>query len=176
MLAAGVGGMVILSATIDKTGHVVDLDVVRSTPGFEEAAIKAVSKWEYTPTLMNGEPIPVVMSVVVTFNLGRPGAPVQRRARRPRSGPGRPAAVNLDQAGREDAQDHAAKGRPSETATYGSMGKAARTASASEARSMGTTPTSVSGKATRSSPRSPIVDRRDRVKVPKLFQSTRTRW
>ena len=69
MLAAGVGGMVILSATIDKTGHVVDLDVVRSTPGFEEAAIKAVSKWEYTPTLLNGQPVAVLMNVTVRFAL-----------------------------------------------------------------------------------------------------------
>jgi TonB family protein len=100
-LTAAVGGMVILSATIDKGGHVVDLDVMRSTPGFAEAAITAVSKWEYTPTVLNGEPIPVVMTVVVTFNIGRPGgagaSALPASGRGPGPGRGGPPPVSIKQ-------------------------------------------------------------------------------
>jgi len=120
--SAAESGIVILSATIDKTGHVVDLDVVRSTPGFEEAAIKAVSKWEYTPTLMNGEPIPIQMSVVVTFNIGRPGSSSAVASGR---GPGRggpPPSITIKQ------DDKTLKitrttANGSETATYRFDGK-----------------------------------------------------
>ena len=125
MLAAGVGGMVILSATIDKTGHVVDLDVVRSTPGFEEAAIKAVSKWEYTPTLMNGEPIPVVMSVVVTFNLGRPGASSTAAAGRGSGRGGPPPSILIKQDEKELKITRQREGQ-SETATYRFDGKGSK--------------------------------------------------
>jgi protein TonB len=33
------------------------------------AAIDAVRQWEYTPTLLNGTPVPVIMTVTVTFRL-----------------------------------------------------------------------------------------------------------
>jgi len=124
-LAAGVGGMVILSATIDKTGHVVDLDVVRSTPGFEEAAINAVSKWEYTPTLMNGEPIPVVMTVVVNFSLGRPGSPGATSAAASGRGSGRggpPPSILIKQ-DQKTLKITRPTANGSETATYRFDGK-----------------------------------------------------
>jgi TonB family protein len=121
-LTAGESGIVILSATIDKTGHVVDLDVVRSTPGFEEAAIKAVSKWEYTPTLLNGEPIPVVMSVVVTFNLGRPGASSAAASGRG-SGRGSPPPSIVIKQDEKTLKITRQAGSGSETATYRFDGK-----------------------------------------------------
>ena len=36
-----------------------------------EAAVEAVSKWRFTPTLLNGTPVPVVMTVTVGFTLKR---------------------------------------------------------------------------------------------------------
>jgi protein TonB len=35
----------------------------------DQSAVDAVRQWEYTPTLLNGVPVPVIMTVTVTFNL-----------------------------------------------------------------------------------------------------------
>jgi protein TonB len=45
--------------------------VLRSIPLLDEAALKAVRQWRYTPTLLNGIPVPVIMTVTVTFTLDR---------------------------------------------------------------------------------------------------------
>jgi protein TonB len=36
----------------------------------DQAAIDAVMQWEFTPTLLNGVPVPVIMTVTVNFTLG----------------------------------------------------------------------------------------------------------
>jgi protein TonB len=33
----------------------------------DQAALDAVRQWEYTPTLLNGTPVPVIMTVTVNF-------------------------------------------------------------------------------------------------------------
>jgi protein TonB len=33
------------------------------------AALRAVSAWAYTPTLLDGEPVPVIMTVTVNFRI-----------------------------------------------------------------------------------------------------------
>jgi len=43
--------------------------VLRSVPLLDEAAVDAVRQWQFTPTLLNGEPVPVVMTVTVGFVL-----------------------------------------------------------------------------------------------------------
>jgi len=67
--AARVEGTVIIEATIDIDGRVRSTRVLRSIPLLDEAALAAVSQWAYTPTLLNGTPVPVVMTVTVTFRL-----------------------------------------------------------------------------------------------------------
>lgn len=67
---ARVQGVVIIEATIDEYGRVVQACVLRSIPLLDEAALQAVSQWEFTPTLLNGAPMPVVMTVTVNFTLG----------------------------------------------------------------------------------------------------------
>ena len=37
----------------------------------DQAALEAVRQWRYTPTLLNGQPVEVVMTVTVTFTLNR---------------------------------------------------------------------------------------------------------
>jgi protein TonB len=64
-----VEGIVILEATIDISGRVQDVKVLRSIPLLDAAAIEAVRQWEYTPTLLNGTPVPVIMTVTVAFTL-----------------------------------------------------------------------------------------------------------
>jgi protein TonB len=66
---AHVEGMVIIQATIGPGGDVVDATVLRSYPLLDDAALNAVRQWRYTPTLLNGLPVPVVMTVTVTFAL-----------------------------------------------------------------------------------------------------------
>jgi protein TonB len=65
--AAGIEGVVILEAIIDLRGRVQNVTVLRSIPFLDEAAIAAVERWEYEPTLLNGIPVPVVMTVTVRF-------------------------------------------------------------------------------------------------------------
>jgi TonB family protein len=56
-------------AIIGTDGKVEDAKVLRSTPLLDEAALEAVRAWEYTPTLLNGRPTPVIMTVTVQFRL-----------------------------------------------------------------------------------------------------------
>jgi len=67
--AAHVEGRVVLEATIDEWGLVQHIVVRESVPLLDRAAIEAVSKWRYTPTRLNGQPIAIVMMVTVTFRL-----------------------------------------------------------------------------------------------------------
>lgn len=68
-LSARVQGIVILEAMIGADGRVIDAKVLRSVPLLDQAAIDAVRQWEYTPTMLNGVAVPIVMTVTVTFNL-----------------------------------------------------------------------------------------------------------
>jgi len=66
---ARVQGIVILEATISPQGKVSDVKVLRGNPLLDPAAIEAVRQWVYTPTLLNGVPVPVIMTVTVNFTL-----------------------------------------------------------------------------------------------------------
>jgi protein TonB len=68
--AARVEGLVILEATIDERGIVVDARVLRSVPLLDAAALAALKQWRYTPTLLNGTPVRVLMTVTFRFSLG----------------------------------------------------------------------------------------------------------
>lgn len=62
-------GIVIIEATIGTDGRVQDARVLRTPPFLGQAALDAVRQWVYTPTLLNGAPVPVVMTVTVNFTL-----------------------------------------------------------------------------------------------------------
>jgi periplasmic protein TonB len=70
-VAARRQGVVIIQATIGIDGRVTDAQVLRSEPLLDQSALEAVRQWRYTPTLLNGEPVEVVMTVTVSFVLGR---------------------------------------------------------------------------------------------------------
>ncbi len=67
--SARVQGVVIIEATIGPNGRVQDARVLRSIPLLDAAALDAVRQWEFTPTLLNGVPVPVIMTVTVQFTL-----------------------------------------------------------------------------------------------------------
>ena len=69
---AGVQGLVVLEATIDPAGEVGNIEVLRSVPELEEAAIAAVEQWRYEPTLVDGAPVSVLMTVTINFLLPSP--------------------------------------------------------------------------------------------------------
>lgn len=62
-------GTVILEAVIGTDGTVRDVRVLRPVPPLDNAAIEAVRQWVFTPTRLNGDPVPAVMTVTVTFRL-----------------------------------------------------------------------------------------------------------
>jgi len=65
-------GTVILEALLDATGKVESVRVLKSMPlGLDDAAVTAVRQWRYTPTQLNGVPVPVLMTITVVFSLGR---------------------------------------------------------------------------------------------------------
>jgi protein TonB len=66
---ARVQGVVILECIISPQGKVTDVKVLRGIPLLDQAAIDAVKQWVYTPTLLNGVPVPVIMTVTVNFKL-----------------------------------------------------------------------------------------------------------
>ena len=65
--SARVTGAVTVEATIGEDGKVADARVVKSVPLLDQAALDAVRQWEYRPTLLNGVPVPVVVTVVINF-------------------------------------------------------------------------------------------------------------
>jgi TonB family protein len=67
--ASRVEGTVVLEATISPEGRVTNLKVVRGIPLLDTAAVEAVRQWRYTPTMLNGRAVPVIMTVSVTFRL-----------------------------------------------------------------------------------------------------------
>ena len=65
--ALGVTGVVIVEIVVDETGSVADATVVRSIPLLDEEALRAVRNWHFTPSVVNGQPVPVRMNVSVSF-------------------------------------------------------------------------------------------------------------
>jgi TonB family protein len=68
-LQARVQGVVIVEVIIDTQGRVSEAKVIRSIPLLDQAALDAVRQWRFTPTILNGQPAPVIMTVTVNFTL-----------------------------------------------------------------------------------------------------------
>jgi len=67
--SARVQGVVSLEAIIGPDGRVIGVKVLRSIPLLDQAAMDAVRRWEFTPTFLNGVPVPVIMTLTVNFTL-----------------------------------------------------------------------------------------------------------
>ena len=67
----GITGTVMLRAVISTTGETLNPEVVNSNvnPGLAQAALDAVRQWRYQPTLLNGQPVEVVTSIALNFEL-----------------------------------------------------------------------------------------------------------
>jgi protein TonB len=65
--SARVGGTVRVEATIGPDGKVADARVVKSVPLLDQAALDAVTQWEYAPTRVGGPAVPVIITVAINF-------------------------------------------------------------------------------------------------------------
>ena len=69
--AKGIQGAVMLEATIGKDGKVENLQVLSGEPVLAAAALDAVRSWQYSTTLLNGNPVEVVTNIAVNFTLSQ---------------------------------------------------------------------------------------------------------
>ncbi len=64
-----VEGMVLLNTRVDKQGNVEAVQILRSIPLLDQAAIDAVKEWKYEPMIVDGKAISVIFTVHVRFVL-----------------------------------------------------------------------------------------------------------
>jgi TonB family protein len=68
-IRARVKGAVKLAITVDEAGYVKEVQVMGGHPLLIDAAVAAVKQWQYSPTLLNGAPVPVLAQVTIIFNM-----------------------------------------------------------------------------------------------------------
>ncbi len=67
--ARRIQGRVALEVVVAANGEVIKTEVKESVPLLDEAAVAAVSRWRYIPTILNGQPVEVIVPVSVNFVL-----------------------------------------------------------------------------------------------------------
>jgi len=60
-----------LMASVAADGTIGEIKVLRGEPIFATAAVEAVRQWRYTPTQLDGNPIPVTREITINFKLPR---------------------------------------------------------------------------------------------------------
>lgn len=68
---ARISGAVVIDAVIDAQGNVVEMQAVSGQPILAKAAMEALRRWKYEPTILGSEPIPVRLLVTITFESHR---------------------------------------------------------------------------------------------------------
>jgi RNA polymerase sigma factor (sigma-70 family) len=77
MRRLGVAGRAVISMTIDKTGAVRNLQTISTTEDvFAEAALEAVSQWQFNPGQLAGLPVNTKLQVPIILNLSNEPAPI----------------------------------------------------------------------------------------------------
>jgi protein TonB len=64
-----VGGDVTLDALIDETGRVTRVKIISGSDLLQEAAAAAVRQWKYKPATLDGNAVPMHLTVTVKFRL-----------------------------------------------------------------------------------------------------------
>jgi len=66
MRQSGVSGVVILEITIERDGSVRSAKLLRGiAPAIDQAALDAAKQWKYEPVLLNGAPVPAIVTATV---------------------------------------------------------------------------------------------------------------
>jgi protein TonB len=69
-VSAHLQGVVILEAIVDEEGTVKEVKVLRAVnPLLDREAVAAVRQWRYAPVVLNGTPVPFVLTVSLSFSL-----------------------------------------------------------------------------------------------------------
>ncbi len=58
-----------MEAIIARDGTVAEARVTSPSSLFDDSAIGAVRQWQFTPTLLNGMPVEVLMTVTVNYRI-----------------------------------------------------------------------------------------------------------
>jgi len=67
-LEQNIQGDVVIQAVIDKTGRVTEAHVISGPLMLRQAALDSVRRWKYQPSVLNGEPVSVQMTVTLNFH------------------------------------------------------------------------------------------------------------
>jgi periplasmic protein TonB len=67
--SARVFGVVTVDARVEPDGRVSQVRVVSGPPLLQKTAADAVMQWEFTPTVLNGKPVPVLITTTLEFTL-----------------------------------------------------------------------------------------------------------
>jgi TonB family protein len=69
----GIQGTVVMRAVISTAGELLNLEAINADVDarLAKAALDAVRTWKYQPTLLNGQPVEVVTTITVDFQLGQ---------------------------------------------------------------------------------------------------------
>jgi protein TonB len=73
-MRAKISGNVQLECVVETNGTTRDCRIARSldsTFGLDEEALKSASQWRFEPGTRNGQPVPVMVSIEMTFALGK---------------------------------------------------------------------------------------------------------
>ena len=68
-VASGVQDVVIVEYTVGTDGKVQDTRIIRSVPPLDDAAIAAVQRWEFAPTIALGIEVRDSQTVAMQFSL-----------------------------------------------------------------------------------------------------------
>lgn len=66
---ARIQGDVQIDAVIDVKGNIVEMQAISGHPLLIPAALDALRRWKYQPTILNDEPVPVQLIVTIRFRL-----------------------------------------------------------------------------------------------------------
>ena len=64
---ASIDGDVVIQAVIDKNGNVTQADVISGPAMLRQAALNAVRRWKYAPSVLDGQPVSIQTTVTVKF-------------------------------------------------------------------------------------------------------------
>ena len=66
----GIQGKVFIQATVDASGEIVDIKVIKSaSPLLDEAALSAIKNTKFKPATKNGKPVKAEVTIPVMFKL-----------------------------------------------------------------------------------------------------------